>query len=163
MVRSSAPDATVVTHLSTLVARARARASRVPTFSWAGIGRFFARTGWDEDATWFSYGLGWIAIDHQNADGNGFAFYRDGEWLTKGLVGYGFADADGTPSDDLPRTEALVTITDLGDGRTQMTIASTFPDAAAMEQILAMGMEQGITEAVGQIDALLADTSTSRS
>jgi uncharacterized membrane protein SpoIIM required for sporulation len=42
VVRSSAPDATVVTHLSTLVARARARASRVPTFSWAGIGRFFA-------------------------------------------------------------------------------------------------------------------------
>ena len=74
----------------------------------------------------------------------------------------GFADSDGTPNDDLPRTEALVTITDLGDGRTQMTIASTFPDAAAMEQVLAMGMEQGITEAVGQIDALLADTSTSR-
>ncbi len=65
-----------------------------------GIGRFFARTGWDEDATWFSYGLGWIAIDHQNADGNGFAFYRDGEWLTKGLVGYGFADADGVPPPD---------------------------------------------------------------
>jgi hypothetical protein len=44
-----------------------------------------------------------------------------------------------------------------------MTIASTFPDAAAMEQLIAMGMEQGITEAVGQIDALLADTSVSRS
>ncbi|WP_149814757.1 stage II sporulation protein M [Serinicoccus marinus] len=42
VVRSSAPDATVVTHLSTLVARARARAARVPTMSWAGIGRFFA-------------------------------------------------------------------------------------------------------------------------
>jgi hypothetical protein len=26
-----------------------------------------------------------------------------------------------------------------------------------MEQILAMGMEQGITEAVGQIDAILAE------
>jgi uncharacterized protein YndB with AHSA1/START domain len=75
----------------------------------------------------------------------------------------GFADSDGTPNADLPRTEALVTITDLGDGRTQMTIASTFPDAAAMEQILAMGMEQGITEAVGQIDALLTDAPASRS
>ncbi|SOC55482.1 stage II sporulation protein M [Ornithinimicrobium cerasi] len=41
-VRSAAPDAQVVTHLSTLIAAARARASRVPTFSWAGVGRFFA-------------------------------------------------------------------------------------------------------------------------
>lgn len=41
-VRSAAPDATVVAHLSTLLARARGRASRVPTFSWAGIGRFLA-------------------------------------------------------------------------------------------------------------------------
>lgn len=42
IVRSSAPDAGVVVHLSTLVARARARAARVPTASWAGVGRFFA-------------------------------------------------------------------------------------------------------------------------
>ena len=37
-----------------------------------------------------------------------------------------------------------------------MSIESVFPDAAAMEQVLAMGMEQGLTEAVGQIDAILA-------
>ena len=38
-----------------------------------------------------------------------------------------------------------------------MSIESVFSDAAAMEQILAMGMEQGLTEAVGQIDAILAE------
>lgn len=42
VVRSSAPDATVVTHLSTLVARARSRSARVRTVSWSGVGRFFA-------------------------------------------------------------------------------------------------------------------------
>lgn len=42
VVRSSAPDAAVVSHLSTLVARARARAARVRTVSWSGVGRFFA-------------------------------------------------------------------------------------------------------------------------
>lgn len=41
-VRSAAPDASVVAHLSTLVARARARASRVPTLSWSALGRFLA-------------------------------------------------------------------------------------------------------------------------
>jgi hypothetical protein len=38
-----------------------------------------------------------------------------------------------------------------------MSIESVFPDAAAMEQLLAMGMEQGLQEAVGQIDAILAE------
>ena len=32
-----------------------------------------------------------------------------------------------------------------------------FPSVEAMEQLLAMGMEQGLTEAVGQIDAILAE------
>jgi hypothetical protein len=38
-----------------------------------------------------------------------------------------------------------------------MSIASIFPDTAAMEQILAMGMEEGLKQAVGQIDAILAE------
>lgn len=75
--------------------------SDIPLFHFApGIGRFFARTSWDEDAAWFTYGLGWVGIDHQNADGNTFAFYRNGEWLTKGLVGYGGEYGDDDPSDD---------------------------------------------------------------
>lgn len=73
------------------------------------------------------------------------------------LVRDGFANADGTPNSDMPLNEFEVTITDLGSGRTRMSIASVFPDTAAMEQLLAMGMEQGISEAVGQIDAILAE------
>jgi hypothetical protein len=65
-----------------------------------GIGHLLIRTGWDEDAAWFAYSLGWIAIDHQFADGNSFAFYRDGEWLTKPLVGYGGEYGDEDPSND---------------------------------------------------------------
>jgi uncharacterized protein YndB with AHSA1/START domain len=69
----------------------------------------------------------------------------------------GFADADGTPNSDMPLNQVAVTIAEVGAGRTRMTIASVFPDAAAMEQILAMGMEQGLTQALGQIDAILAE------
>ena len=72
----------------------------------------------------------------------------------------GFADADGRPDTDLPLTEIEVTIAELGGGRTRMSITSVFPDLAAMEQLLAMGMEQGLTEAVGQIDAILAEDVT---
>ena len=73
------------------------------------------------------------------------------------VVSDGFANDDGTPNDDLPRGEMRVTIAEAGDGRTRMSIESTFPSREAMEQLLAMGQEQGLTEAVGQIDAILAE------
>ena len=69
----------------------------------------------------------------------------------------GFANDDGTPNAELPVTTARVTIEALGQGRTRMSIESVFPSAEAMEQILAMGAEEGLTQAVGQIDAILAE------
>jgi hypothetical protein len=46
---------------------------------------------------------------------------------------------------------------DIGAGRTQMSILSEFPSAEAMAQLLEMGMEEGMKQAVGQIDAILAE------
>jgi uncharacterized protein YndB with AHSA1/START domain len=69
----------------------------------------------------------------------------------------GFADDDGTPNPDMPTTTATVTIEDMGDGRTRMSIATVFPNLEAMEQVLAMGAEEGITQAIGQIDGILAE------
>jgi uncharacterized protein YndB with AHSA1/START domain len=69
----------------------------------------------------------------------------------------GFANEDGSSNPDLPMTTARVTIQDLGGGRTRMTILSVFPSAEALEQILAMGAEEGLRQAVGQIDAILAE------
>jgi uncharacterized protein YndB with AHSA1/START domain len=69
----------------------------------------------------------------------------------------GFANDDGSPNIDLPSTESRVTIEEVGDGRTRMSIDSIFPSREAMEQVLAMGVEEGLTQAVGQIDAILAE------
>jgi uncharacterized protein YndB with AHSA1/START domain len=69
----------------------------------------------------------------------------------------GFANDDGTVNDDLPRTEGRVTIEAIDCARTRMSIESRFPTAEALEQLLAMGMELGLTLAVGQIDAILAE------
>ncbi|MGC2240525.1 MAG: SRPBCC domain-containing protein [Acidimicrobiia bacterium] len=68
----------------------------------------------------------------------------------------GFANDDGTPNADFPVMTMEVTIEDVGSGRTRMSISSIFESVEAMDQVLAMGMEEGITLAVGQIDALLA-------
>jgi uncharacterized protein YndB with AHSA1/START domain len=68
----------------------------------------------------------------------------------------GFANDDGSPNTDLPSNEVRVTIAEAGE-RTRMSIESIFASTAAMEQVLAMGMEEGLTQAVGQIDAILAE------
>jgi len=54
-----------------------------------GLGHVYARTSWGADAAFFRYILGWIGIDHQHGEGNHFALYRNGEWLTKERTGYG--------------------------------------------------------------------------
>jgi uncharacterized protein YndB with AHSA1/START domain/pimeloyl-ACP methyl ester carboxylesterase len=69
----------------------------------------------------------------------------------------GFANDDGLPNTDLPLTTARVTIEEVGSGRTRMSIESRFPSTEAMEQILALGAEEGLKQAVGQIDAILAE------
>jgi len=69
----------------------------------------------------------------------------------------GFANADGTPNTDLPLNTANVRIEEVGHGRTRMSIESVFPSTEALEQVLAMGMEEGLTLAVGQVDAILAE------
>ncbi len=73
----------------------------------------------------------------------------------------GFANEDGTPNTEFPMTTATVTIEE-ADGTTQMRIESEFPSVEAMEQLAAMGMEEGLRQAVGQIDAILAETTVGR-
>jgi uncharacterized protein YndB with AHSA1/START domain len=68
----------------------------------------------------------------------------------------GFANEDGTPNDEFPTTVGQVTIDAIGAGVTRMSIHTTFPSTEALEQLLAMGMEEGMKQAVGQIDAILA-------
>src|SRR5262249_37056143 len=62
---------------------------------------------------------------------------------------------DGTPSTTLPATAMSVRIEEVRAGRTRMTIESVFASLEALEKVLAMGMEEGLKQAVGQIDGML--------
>ena len=81
-----------------------------PTMSTAflasGLNRLFSRSSWSNDAAWFTYSLSWNSIDHQMADGNHFSFSRNGEWLTKGRVGYANI-AEGIASSEFYNTVAI--------------------------------------------------------
>ncbi|MDV6288198.1 SRPBCC domain-containing protein [Streptomyces sp. UP1A-1] len=66
----------------------------------------------------------------------------------------GFADQDGVPNADMPTTATRVTLTER-DGGTRMEMLSVFDSRDQMEQLMKMGMEDGLREAVGQMDGLL--------
>jgi len=66
----------------------------------------------------------------------------------------GFADDAGNPDATLGTTTARVTFEETGEG-TRMVLTSRFASTEQMEQMAAMGMEEGIRGAMGQIDAIL--------
>jgi uncharacterized protein YndB with AHSA1/START domain len=67
----------------------------------------------------------------------------------------GFADDAGNPNPDMPVMTMRVAIDGQPSGRTRMIIQTTFPSPEAMDQLTAMGMEEGMTAALSQIDQLL--------
>ncbi|MDQ5975664.1 MAG: hypothetical protein QG661_2873, partial [Actinomycetota bacterium] len=72
------------------------------------------------------------------------------------VVEDGFADENGQPNPDLPVTIMRVSLDDRPGGGTSVTITSTFASLEAMEQLISMGMEEGLRQAMAQMDAILA-------
>jgi uncharacterized protein YndB with AHSA1/START domain len=68
----------------------------------------------------------------------------------------GFADENGEPTEDFAKpTHGVVTLEELGGG-TRMTAVTHFPDTETLQKLSEMGMEEGMREAAGQIDGMLA-------
>ncbi len=68
----------------------------------------------------------------------------------------GFAKDDGTPNDELPVTRMNV-VFEATDAGSRFVAVSTFASAAAMEQVVAMGMVEGLRSALHQLDDVVAD------
>lgn len=67
----------------------------------------------------------------------------------------GFSDESGAPDGSMPTIQIRVDLDEVSTG-TRMTITSRFATADQMEQLVQLGMVEGITAALGQIDGLLA-------
>lgn len=73
------------------------------------------------------------------------------------VIDDGFSRPDGEPDPEMPTMRLEVTFDALDDGtRTRMTILARFADLEQLEKVTAMGMVEGMTGALGQIDAILA-------
>ncbi|MBF0661964.1 SRPBCC domain-containing protein [Rhodococcus sp. (in: high G+C Gram-positive bacteria)] len=67
----------------------------------------------------------------------------------------GFADADFNPDPTLPVSVNVYTFTE-HDGGTRATYVSTYESAEALEKVVDMGIIEGSSSAIGQIDDLIA-------
>lgn len=68
----------------------------------------------------------------------------------------GFGDAPDEVPPGMPPAMRMTARFEESYGGTRMTITTAFPSLEAMEQILAMGLQEGMSEALGQVDAILA-------
>jgi len=69
----------------------------------------------------------------------------------------GFIDDDGNPDVAAPVIDTELTIKPTAGGGTLLTVRSRFSSLEGLEELAAMGMEEGMTSAMGQIDAILAE------
>jgi uncharacterized protein YndB with AHSA1/START domain len=67
----------------------------------------------------------------------------------------GFADQDLNPADDMPVSENVYSFEE-HDGGTRATYVARYDSAEALQQVLDMGMMEGATSAINQIDEHLA-------
>jgi uncharacterized protein YndB with AHSA1/START domain len=72
----------------------------------------------------------------------------------------GFGDDPASAPPELPVMRIRVQLTERQAGGTRMSIETTFPSLEAMEQVLSMGMEEGMTGALAQVDAILSAADT---
>jgi uncharacterized protein YndB with AHSA1/START domain len=108
-------------------------------------------------------------VDHDLTPGGRVTYYMTGPEGQK-FAGYwqvdtvdqphgftfddGFADLDFTPNPDLPVSSNVYTFTE-HDGGTRATYVSRYPTADALQKVLDMGVVEGSSQAINQIDDLL--------
>jgi len=69
----------------------------------------------------------------------------------------GFADADLNPNPDMPVSTNVYTFSE-NDGGTRAVYHSTYESAEGLQQVLDMGVVEGASSAINQIDDLVAST-----
>ncbi|MEU5551470.1 MULTISPECIES: SRPBCC domain-containing protein [unclassified Micromonospora] len=109
-------------------------------------------------------------VDHDLTPGGRVTYYMTspegeryaGYWLVTAVdearsfaFDDGFAHDDLSPNPEMPVSKCVYTFS-AHDGGTRVTYVSTYPSAEALQQVLDMGMVEGATGAINQIDGFVA-------
>ncbi|MFM2077213.1 MAG: hypothetical protein RJA49_1103 [Actinomycetota bacterium] len=68
----------------------------------------------------------------------------------------GFSSQDGSVDESMPVMHMRIALVARPDGGTRMDVQTNWASLEEMERIVAMGMEEGLSGAMSQMDALLA-------
>jgi uncharacterized protein YndB with AHSA1/START domain len=66
-----------------------------------------------------------------------------------------FSDETGAVNPNLPRAEWVVTFTPVGDDKTLVQTVVTYKSLEALETVINMGMQEGLTSTLERLDELL--------
>jgi uncharacterized protein YndB with AHSA1/START domain len=145
----------------TVVAQFAAPVARV----WAAyadprqLERFWGPPGWPATFVRHDFAVGGRSEYHMTgpdgAQSRGFFEYLEVEAPRVFEVLDGFLGPDGKQAEGMPTMRMRFTF-EPHEGGTRMVTVTTFPSVEALEQLNAMGMEEGMRAAMGQIDAVLA-------
>lgn len=104
----------------------------------------------------FSEGGHWhyAMVDPSGAEYWGYTEYVNINPIDSYKTLDGFSDESGAINPDLPRANWVVTFTDKGDHTLVQTVV-TYPSLEGMEQVLQMGMKEGLTSTLERLDELL--------
>jgi uncharacterized protein YndB with AHSA1/START domain len=105
-------------------------------------------------------------VEHQLSPGGKVSYYvtgpqgdrMSGRWHIIAVDAPHRLDFELGNPDHLPTVTARVSIDERTGGGTRMVIQMTFPSTAAMDQLIAIGFDEGMSTAVGQIDHALRTT-----
>ncbi|MDQ7876815.1 SRPBCC family protein [Microbacterium sp. QXD-8] len=120
--------------------------------------RFWGPPGWPATFTSFDFAPGGRAVYHMTSP-RGEKSYGSWEFLSVAEprsfeVLDAFADENGTPNTDLPVSRMVFSFDGTAQG-SQLRNITYFSSAEALEQVVAMGMIEGATMAVNQLDRVL--------
>jgi uncharacterized protein YndB with AHSA1/START domain len=126
----------------------------------AQLERFWGPPGWPASFTRFDFTVGGIASYHMTGPRGELAHAR-WEFLVidaphRFEVLDTFADENGDSVPDMPGMRATFAVEPTATGARLVSV-SHFVSVEALEQMLAMGMREGFTMAISQLDAVLRD------
>jgi uncharacterized protein YndB with AHSA1/START domain len=73
----------------------------------------------------------------------------------------GFAQEDGTPNEDMPTLRMVITF-EPTDAGSRFTSVTHFQSPKAMQEMVDMGMDEGMRSALSQLDGVLAEPAPPR-
>lgn len=125
--------------------------------------RFWGPVEWPATFTRHDFAVGGESHYHMTGpDGTvsrGWWRYLALEPMRRIEVEDGFADETGTPNPAMPSMRMVFDFEKTAKGSRFVSVTH-FPSLEALEQLLKMGMMEGLQSAMGQIDAVLADLRT---